>query len=269
LRGRVAKLTKELEGARRRIAELEQELDQARVDPGVWVNARFVYEYGLRVRSGPFAGLEFVGDAVYRPDLADGITAKLLGCFERELHPSIERALARGYSTFVNVGAAEGYYAVGLAMRAPDSRVYAFEIDQDRRDLCREIARANGVEDRVELAGECDPEWLAQLADECFAIVDCEGCEIDLLGPAQAANLSRSDLIVELHDFIDPQSSSTIIERFSGTHRCERIPATPRHSGEFPELEIFGWKNREIAISELRAYPMEWAAVTPKPAESS
>jgi hypothetical protein len=255
----------ELEQLRRRVAELEHELDQARLDPGLWVAHRFVYEYGTTVRAGPFKGLELVERAVYSPHLADLVTAKLLGCFERELHPAIERALDAGYSTFVNVGAAEGYYAVGLARRVPGSRVYAFEIEEDRRELCREIARANGVEDRVEVLGECRPDWLAQLEEDCFAIVDCEGCEVELLGPEQAANLRTSTLIVELHDFIDPRSTSSIAERFSETHHLEYVAATPRYSAEYPELsDIFGWKNRELAISELRAHPMGWAVLTPK-----
>jgi hypothetical protein len=255
----------ELAQLRGRVAELEHELDQARLDPGLWVSHRFVYEYGLKVRAGPFAGLTFVERAVYAPHLADCLTAKLLGCFERELHPAIERAISAGYSTFVNVGAAEGYYAVGLALRVPDSRVYAFEIDEERRELCREIARANGVEDRVEILGECDADWFARLDADCFALVDCEGCEIGLLAPEQAASLSKSELVVELHDFIDPRSSASIAESFSRTHDYEYVAATPRHSSEFPELdEIFGWKNRELAISELRAYPMGWAVLTPR-----
>jgi hypothetical protein len=263
-RGAHADSEGDLEGLRQRVAELEHELDQARLDPGLWVAHRFVYEYGLTVRAGPFAGLTFVERAVYSPHLADCLTAKLLGCFERELHPAIERAVGSGYSTFVNVGAAEGYYAVGLAMRVPGARVYAFELDEDRRELCREIARANRVEDRVEILGECDADWLAQLDSDCFAVVDCEGCEVGLLGARQAENLNNSELIVELHDFIDPRSTRSIAEAFSRTHDHEYVTAAPRHSGEFPELnEMFGWRNRELAISELRAYPMGWALLTP------
>lgn len=141
--------------------------------------------------------------------------------------------------------------------------MHAFEVDEGRRDLCEELARVNGVAERIETAGACDPEWLAALEDDCLLVMDREGCEVGLLGPEQAASLSGSALIVELHDFIDPRSSRSVVERFSATHECERIAAAPRHSGDFPELEFLGWKNRELAISEVRTHPMEWAVLTP------
>jgi hypothetical protein len=254
----------ELEDLRRRVAELEGVLDEARLDPGVWVSRRVADELGLTVRSGPFAGLRYVERAVGAPHLADCLPAKLIGCYERELHPALERLLELGFSTIVNVGAAEGYYAVGLALRAPEALVYSFEIDEGRRELSQELARANGVEERLETAGECDAAWLAALEDNCLLLADCEGCEVDLLGAEQAAELSRSALIVELHDFIDPRSSRAVVDRFSATHTCELIPATPRHTGDFPELGFLGWKNRELAISEVRTHPMAWAVLTPR-----
>ena len=261
---RVRRRRAELDDLRHRVAQLEAELDEARIDPGLWVSRRVADEFGLTVRSGPFAGLRFVEAAVGAPHVADCLPAKLIGCYEQELHPSIERLLGSGPSTIVNVGAAEGYYAVGLAMRAPGSRVHAFEPDTDRREMCRELARANGVEAQVETAPECDPAWLAALEEDCLAVLDCEGCEGELLGPEQAASLSRSSLIVELHDFIDPGLSPGLVQRFSSTHDVERIAATPRYSGHFPELGFLGWKNRELAITEARTHPTDWLVLTPK-----
>jgi hypothetical protein len=254
---------RELDDLRGRVAQLERELDDARLDPGLWVARRVADELGLTVRSGPFAGLRYVERAVGAPHLADCLPAKLLGSYERELHPAIERAIGTGFSTIVNVGAADGYYAVGLALRMPEARVHAFEVDEGRRGLCGELAHVNGVAERIDIAGACDPAWLAALEGDCVLVMDCEGCEVGLLGPEQAENLSGSTLIVELHDFIDTRSSRSVVERFSATHECERIAATPRHSGDFPELEFLGWKNRELAISEVRTHPMEWAVLTP------
>jgi hypothetical protein len=261
---RVRRRRAEIDELRQRVAQLEAELDQARLDPGIWVARRVADELGLAVTSGPFAGLRFPDAAVGVPHLADALPAKLLGCFERELHEPLERLIGRGFSTIVNVGAAEGYYAVGLALRVPDARVHAFEIDEARRELCGELARVNGVADRVETAGECDAAWLAGLEEDCLLVMDCEGCEVDLLGPEQAARLAGSAVVVELHDFIDPRSGGEVVERFASTHDVERVPATPRYTGDFPELDFLGWKNRELAISEVRSHSMEWAVLTPR-----
>src|SRR5919106_5511514 len=111
---RVLGRRRELDDLRRRVAQLEKELDDARLDPGLWVARRVADELGLTVRSGPFAGLRYVDAAVGAPDRADCLPAKLLGSYERELHHAVERQLEVGFSTIVNVGAAEGYYALGL-----------------------------------------------------------------------------------------------------------------------------------------------------------
>ena len=57
----------------------------------------------------------------------------------------------------VNVGAGEGYYAVGLARRAAGAQVVAFEIDPLRRLWCRKMAGANGVGLRSSSAAAATP----------------------------------------------------------------------------------------------------------------
>ena len=67
-----------------------------------------------RVASGPFAGMR-------HGDIAVGsvLTVKLLGTYEKELWPIIDQIIATAYPLIIDIGAAEGYYAVGLAMRIP------------------------------------------------------------------------------------------------------------------------------------------------------
>jgi hypothetical protein len=50
---------RELGDLRGQVAQLERELDDARLDPGLWVATRVADELGLTVRSGPFAGLRY------------------------------------------------------------------------------------------------------------------------------------------------------------------------------------------------------------------
>src|SRR5579859_5362525 len=60
-----------------------------------------------RVRSGPFAGMRYVDASI-----GSAYLPKLLGIYERELHPVIEEACASRPGLIVDLGAAEGYYAV-------------------------------------------------------------------------------------------------------------------------------------------------------------
>ena len=77
---------------------------------------------------------------------------KLLGIYERELAPYIERAVAWQPRLVVELGAAEGYYAVGMARRLPRAHVVAFEMVAENRDWVREMA---GLERRRRASAGC------------------------------------------------------------------------------------------------------------------
>src|SRR2546423_12652663 len=101
------------------------------------VNVLYRERHDPVVRAGPFAGLRYPDNLIQIP--------KLLGTYELELHPAVERLIASRPTTVVNVGAAEGYYAVGLARRLPDARILAFDIDERSQEHCRRLAALNGV----------------------------------------------------------------------------------------------------------------------------
>lgn len=51
--------------------------------------------------------------------------------------------------TLVDLGCGYGPIAIALALRAPEATVWAVEVNERARDLCRRNAEANGVGDRV------------------------------------------------------------------------------------------------------------------------
>jgi hypothetical protein len=216
----------------------------------------------LTVVRGPFAGLE------YTPALATGsgdLVGKLAGTYELELHDVISRWIARGCSRVVNVGAAEGFYAVGLARAIPNATVIAYDIDDDQRARCAALAAANGVADRIVLKEVCTPTELESLPEDGTVLLcDCEGCETELLDPARIPVLGRWELLVELHDFVDPTISGTIQRRFEATHAVEIIDSTSREDVVPPELEHLPRRERLTLIGERRPAAMRWAHLVPR-----
>src|SRR5581483_851837 len=86
------------------------------------VVARLTQEFGYTVQSGPFAGLRL-------PEMAarEQLGPFLLGTYESEIAAAWELVLAGSYPQIVDIGAAFGYYAVGLARRYPAAAVVAFD----------------------------------------------------------------------------------------------------------------------------------------------
>src|SRR5262245_40199813 len=97
-----------------------------------------------RVGSGPFKGMKYGNRSV-----GSAFIPKLIGIYERELWDVVEDACAMTPSLVIDIGAAEGYYAVGLAMRLPFTRVIAFEESESGQRALWDSVALNGLESRV------------------------------------------------------------------------------------------------------------------------
>lgn len=222
--------------------------------------AALAARYQGRVLEGPFAGMAYVNEAV-----GSALYPKMIGCYEFELHPVIGAVLKRRHKLIVDVGCAEGYYAIGLALHVPESRVYAYDIDPQARMLCAKMADSNGVGSRVFVRGRCDHEELVAVlpADSALILCDCEGFELELLDPERVGALCRCDLLVELHDFIVPGLTPKLLQRFTNTHNVEIIPSIDRRPGDRPEFRRLSAADQIHALCE-RPTPMQWAWLTTK-----
>lgn len=213
-----------------------------------------------RVMTGAFAGMQVLEKLSW--DAGD-MAAKIIGSYESDLHPLLDAIRSRPYSAIVNVGCAEGYYAVGLALRHPDIPVYAFDLDQNSQVICLETAFANGVGERFTLSGGCEPAALNEvLQSTSFPLIflDCEGYEKTLLDLEACPGLIDADFIAEAHDFIDRSISRTLLERFGHTHDLQVIWEGGRNPNAYPALRSLTSMDRWIAVDENRPETMSWIA---------
>jgi hypothetical protein len=230
-----------------------------------WANARarqapitaMVKEIlGDRVASGPFAGMRFLENAAW---LDGNYGLKLIGGYESELHHAFVIAERRQPRTIINIGCAEGYYAVGLARLLPKARVIANDIDRRSLAACMANARVNGVEDRITPVHACYKPHQLDIGDHRrLYVVDIEGGELFLLRPALCPSLTRSDIIVECHDFFRDDISTTIARRFEDTHIVGVIgPKVPSFS-MYPFLNGMPLGKRLMAVTEVRPIGTTW-----------
>lgn len=232
---------------------------QSRLTP--WKEA-FVRKFGSVIQGGPFAGMIF-----HRRELANVYLPLLTGSYEAEIHGFIETALQRGPKVIADVGCEDGFVAVGLALRAPAAKVFAFDILGIARDQCRELARLNNVEDRVIVGGECTPETLSAICNErSLVFSDCESYELELLDPGKVPALKHSDIIVELHDFMrtDVAITPTVLARFEATHDITVTGLKRRSADDFPSLAMLPKEVRAQALHEDRVEYQQWAYLKAK-----
>lgn len=216
-----------------------------------------------KVISGLFKGMKFT---LEHPDLP-----KILGTYELEIHSAIERLEAHRFDRIINVGAGEGYYAVGAALKWPEAVVCAFEADRNKHSQILKLSQDNAVWDRVKIFGICHVDDLIASLDELLStliLIDVEGAELELLNPESIAQLKKAVIIVETHDCLVEECSSIIERRFQASHTIEKYRTKERNVEDFTIKNsllnrIFAKKIVEL-MCENRPAPQEWFIMFPK-----
>ena len=198
----------------------------------------------------------------------EDIGSQLLGTYESELRPYFERLIEGSPDILINVGCAEGFYAVGFARRMPTVQVRAYDIDAKAREICHANASLNGVAERVRIGDFCSPETLvADIANAHFPAIlaDCEGCEADLLlNPLTKDAVSRALVIVEVHQNANGQSPlGDLISTYAPTHRHSIVQSGPRNPHAFPFLDRFSDADKWMLVCENRPRTQYWLIFEP------
>jgi hypothetical protein len=208
---------------------------------------------GDTVARGPFAGMRY-------PAWRVASLAKRVGAYERELYSWFEEALEARPTRFVDIGAADGFYAVGMARRGVP--VDAFELARSARREIRDLAKLNGVQ--VTVYGRATEAALLRLDfDGALVLCDCEGAEVDLLTRGVAERMARATVIVEVHDFLRSGAEQLLRERFAATHAIDLVRPVDREPDAFPELEALEPELRRGAIVEARTGSTPWLRMFP------
>lgn len=217
-----------------------------------------------QVQAGPFKGMILPDSASWG---SGDVCPKLLGTYEQELHVSIETCIARKPDIVVNVGCAEGYYAVGMAMRLPDAKITAYDKDPKAAQICSNASAKNGV---GFIAGgfECHAVDLSIVAHNAkregqrvLIIMDAEGAELELV----TRQLDNCDLIIECHDFKDRSITPKLLEILEPWHDVKIIHEGPRDPSGIPLLAKLNTLERYCAVCEFRPGPiMNWIVALAK-----
>jgi len=214
-----------------------------------------VQKDGENVQSGPFKGMVYAGVTATEGSRLP----RLIGYYERTLRPVIDEIISRGYPLVIDVGCAEGYYAVGLAIQMPQTRVWARGTNPKAQANCAKLAALNGVADRIKIGsilthGDFD----ICSGQDTIVICDIEGAERELLDPDKAPGLLQADILVESHECDDAGLTETLRKRFAPTHDVETFDRAVDSSVLPPWMESLSDLDRLIALWEWRAGPTPW-----------
>ena len=201
----------------------------------------------------------------------------VLGTYEAPILDTLVE-WSRSARLLIDIGAADGYFGVGLVARGYFERAACFEIDPTSRQVLRDVARLNGVEDQISIFGAAGDDLSSQLAaagvdgggvDAGGAVVLCdiEGGEFALLKPGFLSSLSRSPFIIELHDGFFPDGAdrlARLVADASVHFDVDFLDRGARRLSERAEVRMLPEDDRWLLCSEGRSINQRWLVLRPK-----
>ncbi len=211
------------------------------------------------VRTGPFEGLKYPFIKSY----GSVFWPKITGIYESQLHKHILNFKKKNYDQIINIGAGEGYYAVGLALLFPRSKILAIDINKDALNFVSEMAKLNNVHDRIVLNDNSEKIFdLINPNSKNLIICDCEGSEFKIFNEDNAKMLKNSDIVVEMHYPDNIENSSIIRKDFIRKLRNNHEVVVEKHERSYLEdfefLQNLPIKYAKKFIHENRQYNQEW-----------
>jgi len=195
----------------------------------------------------------------------------LLGLYEREVAGLLQKYMP-GRSTFIDIGAADGYYAVGMLVAGLCDECVAFEASEKGRASILDLAKINDFENHIKILGAANENTLSELSknhqlDRSVILCDIEGEEINVFNDNSIAILDGSIIIIELHRYkglnVD-QVEAILRSRAKKYFHVETVKSGARFPLDIPELEQYDEDDKWLICSEGRAYSQSWLVLVPK-----
>lgn len=220
-----------------------------------------------KVGHGPFKGMGLNQDMWWgKFDLI----SKILGTYEEHVVKKICDFTKIVDGPFVDIGAADGYFAVGVAFGGLCDGVVAYEISPSGRKKLTANIKQNNCEDRISVQEEASYKSLKILLKKykCAVIlIDIEGAEYELLNSDMLELLKDCYVICELHPFFVEHGIKKEEFLMNDAKVFFNVSAIQREyysHKDFIELDEFSDDERLLAFSEERPRNMKWLILEPK-----
>ena len=228
---------------------------------------KIILEHGHQVAYGTFKGMKLSKNTYWSKN---DIITHILGVYEKHVLKKIIEFSKKGNYPFIDIGAADGYFAIGMAFSETFKKIYAFEIDEEgRRSLNRNIEN-NFCKDKVVVDIEANFETLKEIVDKnksAVILIDIEGSEFDLLDDNLLQLLSNCYIVCELHPTLSTdgfEKQNMLINNAKAFFDVSIIQRESYSPNKFSELNEFTDEERLIAFGEGRENNMNWLILEPK-----
>jgi hypothetical protein len=218
-----------------------------------------------KVSQGPFKGLQLNRDTWWgKSDLG----AQCLGVYEKEILDFV--SAQEPFDTFLDIGAADGYYAVGLLHSKMAEKAICFEVSEDGQRVIKENWMINKSPGELEVYGEANEQSIASIAAtlpaKTLVLVDIEGFEFHLLSQKVISLLNKCTIVIEIHNWIDgfEEKYQILLRNLDKYFDIRIIKPSERNTEKIELLRSYTDDNRLLVTSERRPCLMRFLHLAPK-----
>ena len=219
------------------------------------------------VKYGPFKGLRLTHNPWWgQLDLG----SQCLGLYEKEILKFIENIEDGQFTNFIDIGAADGYYAVGLLSTGKIQRSICFEKTDKGREAIFTNWKNNGAIGQLVVKAEANFESIATLTEHdlerSLILIDIEGGEFELLNNDTIHKFRYSKILLEIHNWVTDfeEKYKNLLISLDEFFCIKIIKRVDRQVDNYMELRDFTDDNRLLLISERRPCLMRFLELTPK-----
>ena len=229
------------------------------------LNDRVRNQFNDLVFKGPFEGLKLSKNVWWGQN---DYISKIFGEYERNVVDELIKN-ANKYENFIDIGAADGFFALGILRATSIKHAYCFEISEKGRETIGRLSKINKYEDFITIFGEANSEELLKLMSsvkEALILCDIEGYEFELFDDNVLSTLRHCTIIIELHDIALPNIQKNRLELIQTAQKYFDVSFVNRRNPTFNTIdEISTWSDieRAIGFDECRPCRMEWVLLKP------
>ena len=218
----------------------------------------FIVQYGI------FKNLKMNHDISWgRGDIA----SKIYGFYENKIQQKLKDI---NNPILIDIGAADGFFAIGSLKSKICEFCYAFEETKKSRENLSKTAKINNVQNKLSIIGKVTKDNFFTLLpskinfSEVTILCDIEGGEFDFFSDEILATIRDSNIIIEIHKNHNKNLEIDLLERVKKYFDVSIIIDNDKNFESVSELHALNDIDRNLICSEGRSYIGKWWHLSPK-----
>ena len=233
-----------------------------------WKNINFKHAKlnNYIVQNGLMKGLKLNQDQFWNKD---DLGAKIYGFYEQEVQKRISKiAINHKKTTFINIGAADGFFSIGLLLSKKIKKSIAFEMNINGQKSILKNAKLNKVENSIKVYGELNEKNFQSFFSNNFnfknslILCDIEGFEYELFSKKILKIIQYSHIIIEIHP-TDKNKEEKLLKDVKKHFTVETIFNNINNLNQISSIHDLNDIERSLLICEGRSFIGKWWILSP------